>query len=246
MGHMVRTRPGFWPTCADTSVSSLQTAVSSVATSATWVAQLSLLCGLETNKVHSFGLSSTDFSFERRGLCPVCLLSFHFSPIPSAGAEWWTRQRSCPQGLRRSWRSCVGSFKQWLLLTTFGGYFLSGRDSSPYVLAISRSFCSRNMPQGLCTGLLALLSFNWWTPQPYHLSLSGSLPWLPPGPLPRLGEVSWPTIQYIWSFSLLILFYLWDFCGVFVSNVSLPPLDHRCTAGQGLGYLPVSIAVPGP
>lgn len=50
--------------------------VSSVVTSATWVAQLCLLCGLETNKVHFLGLLSTDFSFERPGLCPVCLLCF--------------------------------------------------------------------------------------------------------------------------------------------------------------------------
>lgn len=47
----------------------------------------SLLCGLETNKVHFLGLLSTDFSFERPGLCPVCLLCFHLPTVPSTGAE---------------------------------------------------------------------------------------------------------------------------------------------------------------
>lgn len=47
-----------------------------VPTSATWVAQLSFLRGRETNKMHFFGWSSTEFSFERQGLCPVVCCAF--------------------------------------------------------------------------------------------------------------------------------------------------------------------------
>lgn len=48
-----------------------------VPTSTTWVAQLFLLCGFETNKMHFFRSSSTDLFLRRQGgLCPVCLFCF--------------------------------------------------------------------------------------------------------------------------------------------------------------------------